>query len=398
MTQTYTSGVAHLQFLLDQALERVFQNHHRYPQRFLVTGDANAYHLNDNTNWLAGFWPGLLWLTYAATGKQELREHAESLLPSFRTRLDQRVHITHDLGFLYTLSARAQYQLTGDEAAYNLALRAARELALRYRHAGRYIQAWGQIGDPLEGGRIIADSLMNVPLLFWAAQETGDHDLQSIACAHVETCLRYLVRADGSTYHTFFFNQHTGHAEAPKTHQGFADDSLWARGHAWAIYGFAVAAEWCHDDRFASAAVHALDRLMAELPAHGVPIWDLRLPPDAPAYLDSSAGAIAAVGALRLARLYGEAADGPCTRAAHQLIDALHATCYVPQGEGDGLLQHGCLHAPKGWAVDNYLIFGDYFFLESLLMLAGQAPDFWGPSTSMLMMERVPKDTTLPVP
>ncbi len=396
MTQTYETMVAHPQFLLDQALERVYQNHHRYPQRFLVTGDAHAYHLNDNTNWLAGFWPGLLWLTYAATGRRELREHAESLLPSFRTRLDQRVHITHDLGFLYTLSARAQYQTTGNEAAYDLAIRAARELALRYRHAGRYIQAWGQIGDPLEGGRIIADSLMNVPLLFWAAQETGDRDLQSIACAHVETCLTYLVRTDGSTYHTFFFNQHTGHPEAPQTHQGFADDSLWARGHAWAIYGFAVAAEWCHDDRFSAAAVHALDRLMVELPSHGVPIWDLRLPPDAPAYLDSSAGAIAAAGALRLARLYGEAADGPCSRAAHRLIDALHATCYVPQGEGDGLLQHGCLHAPKGWEVDNYLIFGDYFFLEALLMLAGLAPDFWGPSTQMLITERVPEGTTLP--
>lgn len=397
MIQPSSTKFAHTQLLLDEAVERVCQNHRRYPQRFLATGDANGYQLNDNTNWLASFWPGLLWLAYAATGNNDLRVHAESLLPSFHTRLDLQVHITHDLGFLYTLSARAQYQLTGNKAARDLALRAAHTLALRYRPAGRYIQAWGQIGDPHEGGRIITDSLMNIPLLFWAAHETSDQNLRTIACAHAEACLAHLMRPDGSTYHTFFFDQHTGKPDAPKTHQGYADDSLWARGHAWAIYGFAVAAEWCQDERFAGAALQALDRFMVELPTHGVPIWDLRLPSDAPAYLDSSAGAIAAAGALRLARFRGESGDGQSFLAAQRLIDALHATCYVPQGEGDGLLRHGCLHAPKGWAVDNYLIFGDYFFLEALLLLADLAPDFWGPVTRMPIMERVQQDHTLPV-
>lgn len=349
-----------------------------FGDQFPTVGEGARYRLAPNDNWLAGFWPGLLWLAYAATGEADLRAQAESLLPTFRDRLDRRVHITHDLGFLFTLSARAQWQLTGHEQARRLALLAAEELARRYRPAGNYIQAWGSIGDPDEGGRAIIDTMMNLPLLFWASEQSGDPLYHRLAQQHAETSLRHLLRPDGASYHTFFFDQETGEPIGPRTHQGYAGDSLWARGQAWAVYGFALAAEWCREPSFLEAARRAAGRFMAELPANGVPTWDLRLPGDAPHYLDSSAGAIAACGMLRLARLASGRGDGDFRAWACRLLDALVAHCFETEPGAQGLLRHGTYHARKGLGVDAHFICGDYFFLEALLAAEGRGADFWG--------------------
>ena len=138
---------------LAESLARIRRHHRAFGNQFPTIGEETGYQLTGNNHWLAGFWCGLLWLTYAATGDKDLRSHAESLLPTFRERLDRRVHITHDLGFLFTLSARAQWQLAEDREAHDLALRAAEELLQRYQPIGRYIQAWGEIGHPEEGGQ-----------------------------------------------------------------------------------------------------------------------------------------------------------------------------------------------------------------------------------------------------
>jgi unsaturated chondroitin disaccharide hydrolase len=365
--------------LLDNLFARIRRNCEAFSDQFPTVGDGTRYLLQPNDTWLAAFWPGLLWLTYAATADPAIRSCAESLLPSFADRLERRVHITHDLGFLYTLSARAQWQLTGDEAAHRLALRAAEELARRYRPAGQYIQAWGEIGDKAEGGRAIIDTMMNVHLLFWAAEQTGRTHYHDIARAHVDTTASFLVRADGSSNHTFFFDQNTGEPLGPRTHQGYADDSLWARGQGWTIHGFAAAADWTGDPHHAAIARQAAERFLAELPEGGIPTWDLRLPADAPHYPDTSASAIAAAGMLRLARQLGGEAGDHMRRAAVTLLDTLIARYLETDSEGQGLLRGGTYHAHKGWGVDAYFICGDYFFLEALLMRDGRCPSLWGP-------------------
>ena len=375
--------LAGFQTALAGSLARVRRHHRAFGQQFPTVGEGSRYRLTENNHWLAGFWTGLLWLAYAATGDDDLRDHAEALLPSFDERLKTYTHITHDLGFLFTLSARAQWQVTGDRAARQLALRAAQELLQRYRPRGRYIQAWGEVGDPEEGGRTIVDTMMNLPLLFWASEQTGDPQYHQAALQHAKTTRRYLLRPDGSTYHTFFFEQDTGKPIGPRTHQGYADDSLWARGQAWAIYGFALAAEWCQEERFLAASQQAARRFMAELPPDGVPTWDLRLPEDAPHYRDSSAGAIAAGGMLRLARLEGDKGVGEFRDSAQALLDSLAARCFETQPNAQGLLRHGTYHAHKGLGVDSYFICGDYFFLEALLAVQGKASDFWGPGDSL---------------
>ena len=367
---------------LEDVLVRIRRQHQAFGNQFPVVGEGTRYQLAENNHWLAGFWTGLLWLTYAATGDEDLRVHAESLLPTFRERLEKRTHITHDLGFLFTLSARAQWQMTSDENARQLALWAARELVQRYWPAGRYIQAWGEVGDPQEGGRTLIDTMMNLPLLFWASRRMGEPRYEEAALAHAETSRRYLLRPDGASYHTFFFDQASGEPVGPRTHQGYADDSLWARGQAWAIYGFALAAEWSGEQRFLGASRQAARRFVAELPPDGVPTWDLRLPDDAPHYRDSSAGAIAAGGMLRLARLVNGAERDEFQRSALALLDALVTHCFETKPEAPGMLRDGTYHAHKGWGVEAYFICGDYFFLEALLALEGKAPDFWGTGDS----------------
>jgi unsaturated chondroitin disaccharide hydrolase len=363
-----------------ESLARIQRHHRAFGERFPTVGEGTRYQLSENNTWLAGFWTGLLWLAYAATGDEDLRSHAESLLGSFDERLEKRVHITHDLGFLFTLSARAQWHLTGDEGARELALRAAHEMVQRYRPAGRYIQAWGAVGDEQEGGRTIIDTLMNLPLLFWASAQMADATLWDVALAHAETSRQTLLRPDGASYHTFFFDQKSGQPLGPRTHQGYADDSLWARGQAWAIYGFAVAADWTQDKSLRDAAQRAARRFLAELPPEGVPSWDLRLPEEAPHYRDSSAGAIAASGLLRLANQLDGAERDELYGAALTLLHALVDNCFEDRPRAQGLLRDGTYHAHKGWGIETYLICGDYFFAEALLGAKGKAPDFWGPS------------------
>ncbi len=364
-----------LQNTLEHALHQIKSNCYAYDLEFPTRGYP-AYNTAPNNHWVAGFWPGMLWLAYHATQDAQLREKAEALLPSFADRLEKRIDLSHDLGFLYTLSARAAWLLTGNRQARDLGIWAAQELSKRFNPRGNYIQAWGEIGEEPEAGRVIVDCLMNLPLLYWASEETGDNIYRDMAHHHATSTLRYLVRDDGSTYHTFFFNPETGQPVEGKTSQGYADESLWARGQAWAIYGFALSAQWLDNADFLAAAQSTADRFLTDSPVDSTPLWDLRLSPDAPQYLDSSAGAIAACGLLRLAQLTG---NNHYRQQAETLLNTLSNECLETEPNRQGLLKFGAQHVPEGVA-DEYLIYGDYYFLEALLTLTGQIPDFWGPA------------------
>ncbi|HEY9076602.1 MAG TPA: glycoside hydrolase family 88 protein [Anaerolineaceae bacterium] len=363
---------------LSISLERIARIHWMFGDQFPTSGKTvTTYRLTANDNWVTGFWTGLLWLAYSATKNEELRSHAARLTKSFRERLDQNVHINHDLGFLYSLSARADWQLTGSQEAYQLALDAAERLSHRFRPRGSYIQAWGEPGEESQGGRIIVDTMMNLPLLFWATEKTGDIFYGEVARQHADTCARFIVRPDATTYHTYYFDQKTGAPIGPKTHQGFKDDSAWSRGQAWATFGFTAAAEWRPEEPYLEIARRTTDWFMANLPEDGVPYWDFRLTPDAPQYRDSSAGAIAAAGMLRLSRLLPASEGRIYYDHAVRLLESLSRHCLERDPEGQGLLRHASGFVFNG-SYDCYLIYGDYYFLEALLMLDGKAPDFWG--------------------
>jgi unsaturated chondroitin disaccharide hydrolase len=367
-----------LDAIADHAVERIRRNIDIFGDQFPSYGDGNhAYHLTPNKNWLASFWAGLLWLSAVHTDNADLSTQTSKLLPSFIARLDNNIRLNHDIGFLFTLSARAQWQQTADDLAKDVALRAADCLLARYRPIGGFIQAWDDEDNRDESGHFIIDCMMNLPLLYWATRETDDPKYADAATAHAQVSARYLVREDGTTYHTYFLDPSTGDPIGPKTHQGYADDSVWSRGQAWAIYGFTMAYEWTQQQLLLETAIATANRYLQEAPPDAISPWDYRLSAEAPAYPDSSADAIAAGGLLRLAK----ASNKPTYRdAAIDRVRILHRDAYDHHEQGQGLLLHGTQHAPHNYGIDTYTIFGDFFFLETVMHLLGTAPDFWGPN------------------
>lgn len=331
--------------------------------------------------WVEGFWSGQLWLAYAISADPIFYQAARQQRAYFAARLDLPETHDHDLGFLYSLSAVADYRLTGDPEARRIGLAAAEALAARFNQAGQFIRAWNDWPDqPIDNrGRIIIDCLENLALLFWAAQESGQERLRQIAIAHARTSAHTLVRADGSSYHTYVFDPASGAPLRGETNQGYADESCWSRGQAWGIHGFAQCYASTGIPLFRETAQRLADYTIAQLPPDFVPFWDYRLPTDAPQHRDSSAAAISAAGLLLLAEQLGD--DPP--RAAryrnsalgilHSLI-ASYTTAELPQAEG--LLRHGAAHVKHGMC-DTMLPYGDYFFIEALLRATGRRAFFW---------------------
>jgi unsaturated chondroitin disaccharide hydrolase len=364
---------------LDQAVENVRRNIPRFGDQYPHNGDGMRYVLTENDHWMTSFWTGQLWLAYHVTGDEAFRREAERRLPSFENRVVNRIGESHDLGFVNTLSARAQWQITGDRHARKVAIDAAERLITRFHPKGEYIQAWGAMNDPVEGGRMIVDCMMNLPLLFWATHETGDPKYAEIAEKHARTTLRYQVRPGDTTFHTFFFDQATGEPLGGKTAQGFSDDSLWTRGQAWAIYGFALAADWMKDAGMLDTSVRLAERFWAELGDAPVPLWDFRLTPDAPQKRDSSAGAITTCGMFKLATLVQDAAQAASFRQrAETITERLTAACFETAPEAEGILRDSSYNVNANRAVEQFMPFGDYYFLESLVMASGKGIDFWG--------------------
>lgn len=363
---------------LDICLNRIRKNVTLFASQFPFIGRDDSFILGNNDHWMTSFWTGQLWLAYAITQDDFFRNAAATHLDSFQERLVNNIDISHDLGFLYTLSAIAQYKLTGNEQARTLALAAADRLIERFNSCGEYIQAWGEIGDSKEGGRFIVDCLLNLPLLYWATDQTGDPKYADIANRHARTTQRYIMRPDGSTAHTFFMNPETCEPIGPQTSQGYADDSLWSRGQAWAINGFAIAHRWSGDPDFLIASQQAADSFLAEINPDYIPLWDFRLPDDAPQVRDSSAAVIAAVGLLRLAKLLDGDKRDQYQSAAFRLLDTQLEAVFDPAPERvQGLLPKATYHAKEPEYTEQYTLFGDYFFLEALAWRAGYDVDFW---------------------
>lgn len=334
-----------------------------------------------NTGWTTGFWPGMLWLAYEWTGDEKYRRAAELQMESFAERMQQKIDVDHhDLGFLYSLTAVAAYRLTGSESAHALGLEAARTLMNRYWEKPGIIQAWGSMDDPEQKGRTIVDSVMNMPLLYWASEITGDQTYYNAALRHAKQLQRYFVRPDFTTYHTYYFDTETGAPRFGKTAQGFADESCWARGQAWAIYGFPLNYAYTKDASFLETAMQLSDYFIDHIPSDGVVYWDLAFGDGSGEEKDSSASAIAACGFLELAKGLPEGAQKEkYLNAAQRSVEAL-ATLYTASHlpESNALLLHGVYSKPGGAGVDEANLWGDYFYLEALMRLArGDWEMYW---------------------
>jgi unsaturated chondroitin disaccharide hydrolase len=349
----------------------------RYPAPASV---GAVYPLIDNDEWTTSFWPGMLWLAWEATGDARFRDAAEGYIADFRKRLDTRVAVeTHDLGFLYTLSCVAPWRLTGNTAARNAALKAADLLLIRYYEKAGIIQAWGNLNDAAQQGRMIIDCAMNLPLLHWAAAETGNPYYREAAVRHMGNANDYLIRPNWSTYHTFFFDTRTGAPLKGTTAQGFSDDSCWSRGQAWGIYGNALSYRYNRDPTLLETARGLARYFLNRLPDDLVAYWDLVFV-DGPEERDSSAAAIAACGLLELSSALPYA-DGDRrlfeNAALHLMASLVRSYTTAAVGTSTGLLLHGVYAKPDKKGVDECTSFGDYFYMEALVRIARGWKPYW---------------------
>jgi unsaturated chondroitin disaccharide hydrolase len=326
----------------------------------------------DNGGWVGGHWVGLLWLAYAHTGDTALESAARQWAARLAPRQDDAT--THDLGFLFLLSHVLGAQITGDASLKAPALTAAQTLARRFNPKGNFIQAWGPLDAPDElRGRTIIDTMMNLALLFWASQETGDPQYAQVATAHARTSLARHVRPDFSTAHVADFDPETGDFLKQDTHQGLSATSCWSRGQSWAVYGFGDCYRATGDVAFLKAARRLADYALRRLPPDGVLYWDYDSPFIPDDVHDSSAAAILASGLLKLAAIEPDVALAERWRsAALSILESLWRNYSSRRTAEPFILLHGTRAKPHG-LLDHGLIYGDYYFVEALTTVKNEA-------------------------
>lgn len=280
---------------------------------------------------------------------------------------------------MWTLTSVASFKLLGSETSQLRALKAANYLAARFNLKGRYIRAWNPWYEGNENaGWAIIDCCMNMPLLFWASETSGDPRFRHIAEAHMDTVLTHFVRPDGSVYHIIRFDPVTGERMEGLGGQGYAPESAWSRGTAWAIYGLTLAYHHTGKLDYLHAAKRVTHFFLAQLPEDYVPHWDFRAPAEARIYRDSSAGACAASGLLLLAEKLGETEGEVYRGSAERILGSLYQNYGTwDDSNEEGLLLHGTSHYPEGRNIDVPLIYGDFFYVEGLARLKGKGPFYW---------------------
>jgi unsaturated chondroitin disaccharide hydrolase len=362
-----------------RTLEKVGRTSNRIGSGFPHASNGGAYQLEEPHWWTAGFWPGLLWHLYRESGDGRFKMLAEQCEERLDEVLNGFERLDHDLGFMWSLTSVARYKLLGESSSRRRALAAASHLAGRFNLKGNYIRAWNswREGDDNRGLAII-DCTMNLPLLFWASEVTGDPRFKHVAAAHAETVLTQFIRPDGSVYHIVTFDPFTGERTGALGGQGFAEQSAWSRGAAWAIYGLALCFQYTGERKFLDGAKRVAHFFIANLPEDHVPLWDFRLPPEAGQFRDSSAGACAACGLLLIADLAEPSESALYRDAGIRIVRSLYENYGAWEDPGEeGLVLHGTSHYPEGRNVDVPLIYGDYFFVEALAKLRGNPVSFW---------------------
>ena len=347
-------------------VERLVQQHPDYFPLY-TTGGKWKHGGEAWTNWCEGFLGGQMWLFYRRTGSaawHERAEHYSRLIHPRRT--DRNVH---DLGFLFWSTYKRWYDLTGDPELEQVVFTAGQTMSLRFKEKGRYLRSF------VSEDSLFIDIMMNVGIIFYTAQRLKDKRLLEIASQHCLTTRRTLVRGDGSTAHEGLFDLDTGEFLRQSTHQGWRGDSAWARGQAWALYGFCTAYELSGDRRFLETSrlcaeffLNSTDFSASAPGGAGIPPndWD---DPRQPVLYESSAAAIAVSGLLNLSRVVQDPVyAGRYREAALTILDTLCGPQYLAQGDPDweGILKHGIYHRDKGAGVDESTAWGDHFFVEAV--------------------------------
>ncbi len=319
-------------------------------------------------DWVSGFFAGNLWYLYRLTGDACWAQHARRHTAILDSVKYLRWH--HDVGFMINSSYGNGLRFAPEAGDEEVMVTAARSLASRYVPAARVIQSWNvDRGWQAERGwrcPVIIDNMMNLELLFKATELSNDSTFYRIAVAHADRTLEEHFREDGSCYHVVDYDPATGAVRRRCTAQGYADESSWARGQAWALYGYTLCYRYTHDDRYLRHAEKVAAMIRHNLPEDLVPYWDYNDPKAPDTYRDASSAAIVASALYELSTYNGSADDKDF---ADRIVASLSTPAYrAAVGENGGfLLMHSVGSLPHGSSIDVPLNYADYYFLEALL-------------------------------
>lgn len=367
------------------AVSLIREKLNEYTEYFPDSNSQNQFYpKTENVEWTTGFWTGQIWLSYEVTGEECFKHAGNIQAESFWRRILKRQDVDHhDMGFLYSPSCVAAWLLTGNETARKAALLAADNLMERFQEKGQFFQAWGRIGAA-DNYRLIIDCLLNMPLLFWASEETGQAVYREKAIAHITTAMQILIRPDCSAYHTYFFDPETGEPIRGVTHQGNRDGSAWSRGQAWGIYGAAMAYRYVRNEEYVEIFEKVTKFFLEHLPEDLIPYWDFDFSDGSTEPRDSSAAAIAVCGMLEMAGYLPAEKAGYYRQMADRLMCALWQHCAVKDSKiSGGLLLHGTYARASAnnpctdRGVDECNTWGDYYYLEGLVRLSTDWKPYW---------------------
>ncbi|UOQ98699.1 glycoside hydrolase family 88 protein [Hymenobacter sp. 5317J-9] len=327
------------------------------------TQPDGSLQLTTSRNWTSGFFAGNLWQLARFTGKDSWRRRAAARTETLEA--EKFTTDNHDLGFILNNSFGQGYAQAPTPKYREVLLQGAATLSRRFSPKVGAIRSWDFAPFTYP---VIVDNLMNLDFLFVASKLSGDTAFAHLATAHANTDLKYRFRKDYSTFHVLDFDPATGQLRKAMTHQGYADQSCWARGQAWAIYGYAMLYRNTRDPRYLAAAQHAADYFLKQtnrIPDH-IPYWDFNAPdiPNSPR--DASAAAIAASGLLELSKY----AKSPKKyyQGATGLLSSLCTPQYLATAGTNNffLLKHATGYKPANSEVDVPLVYADYYLLEAL--------------------------------
>ena len=327
--------------------------------------------------WTNGFWPATMWQMYLATKDDLFRDEAIRTEKMLDVNLEDFEGLSHDVGFMWLIQSGVRYALEGNKDSYARTMRAAQHLACRYNPNG-FIRAWN--GEGREGWAIV-DCMMNLPLLYWASEVSGDPRFRLIAMKHADTAMDVFVRPDGSCNHIIIFDAETGEVLDNPGGQGYESGSSWSRGQAWALYGFTLSYLHTGKQEYLDTAKRVANYFISQITDDYIPRCDFRQPAE-PVLKDDTAGAVAAAGLLVLAQQLPELEAVTYYDVAVKMLRAMEREDINWELNDPALLQR-CTAAyhdiPGRHITMNY---ADYFFVEAIHMLRGQKMLFWYPNRS----------------
>lgn len=314
--------------------------------------------------WTDGFWTGILWRLYLYSKDARLNDLARQV--TRRLAAQKSSFADHDLGFLYLNSCVLENHITGSSEMLKPALDAAARLAARFNPKGNFIRAHGALEDPHRAGYTIIDTIMNLPLLLWASQQTCNQNYYDLAVAAARGIARENVRADGGSYQVIWYDPETGTVDRKETLQGFQPDSCWTRGQAWGVYGFAMVYRLTGLQEFKDNSTRMANYFLERMPANSAVPYDFDHPTADSPPTDTSAQAIAAAGLLILAGVSTGAERQHWQMQSARLLGGL-LPYVVDQPAPRGFLEGGCDFLALDRGVNADLIYGDYYLLEAIL-------------------------------